>query len=83
MARDISRFRIPQRNQANYEEYEEQHYLPPEVAAYLEMSRRRPYLVRGIVAGALIALAGAWIIWESRQRRRTDSSALLDSFPSR
>ena len=85
MARDISRFRIPHRNQPEFkdlDEYAESHYLPPEVASYLEMSRRRPYLMRGILAGALIALAGVWIILEARQHRRTQSSRLTDALPS-
>lgn len=81
MARDLSRFRIPNRHQANYDEYSENHYLPPEVAAYLEMSRRRPYLMRGLLAGALIALAGVWIIWESRRRRHTETSRLSVALP--
>ena len=82
MARDISRFRIPHRNQPDFEEYVEDHYLPPEVASYLEMSRRRPYLMRGLLAGALIALAGVWIILEGRQRRRTQGMELGEAKPS-
>ena len=85
MARDISRFRVPHRNQPQFpdgEEYAERHYLPPEVASYLEMTRRRPYVMRGILAGALIALAGVWIILEARQHRRTQASRLTEALPS-
>jgi hypothetical protein len=82
MARDISRFRIPHRNQPDYEEYSEHQYLPPEVASYLRMSRRRPYMMRGILAGALLTLAGVWIILETRQRRRTQSLQLSHAFQS-
>ncbi|HUS18364.1 MAG TPA: hypothetical protein VMZ25_01825 [Terriglobales bacterium] len=80
MARDISRFRIPHRNRPDYDEYVENDYLPPEVVSYLEMSRRRPYLMRGLLAGALIGLAGVWIILESRRRRSTQSSRLTTAF---
>ena len=82
MARDLSRFRIPHRNPLDHEEYAEDHYLPPEVASYLEMSRRRPYVMRGILTGALVALVGVWLIFESRHRRRTQTSRLPSAVPS-
>jgi len=78
MARDLSRYRLAQPTETDSDRYEESHYLPPEVAAYLEMSRRRPYLVRGIIAGSLIALAGAWLIWDRRRR----PEAGVDAQPS-
>lgn len=82
MARDISRFRIPQRNQPNFEEYREDEALPREVAAYLERNRRRPYVMRGILAGSLIALAGLWIVLEARRKRRPMTTFLPTALPS-
>ena len=82
MARDLSRYRLAQPTETDYDRYEESHYLPPEVAAYLEMSRRRPYLVRGILAGSLLALAGIWMIWEHRRRRPSQTSRLLNVMPT-
>ena len=82
MARDLSRFRLAHRNDPETDLYEESHYLPPEVAAYLEMSRRRPYLVRGIIAGSFIALAGVWIIYETRRRRQPVTAGLPAIIPA-
>ncbi len=66
MARDLSRFQST--SLPHPDDYLES-YLPPEVAAYLERSRRRPYVMRGLLAGSLIALAGLWIVLEARRRR--------------
>lgn len=80
MARDLSRFRIPQRNQPDFEDqFAENDYLPPEVERYLRMVRRRPYVVRGIIAGALIAFGGVWLILETR--RRKPRTAALENLP--
>lgn len=77
MARDLSRFRIPQRNQPDFEDqYAENDYLPPEVERYLRMLRRRPYVIRGIIAGALIALGGVWLILETRRSKQPPTKAL-------
>lgn len=81
MARDLSRI-WNQPPQYSEPDYAESHYLPPEVAAYLEMTRSRPYLMRGILAGSLITLVGVWLILETRHRRRTDSSRLTDALPA-
>lgn len=72
MPRNLSQSRVPHSDRADYidsEEYAEANYLPPEVVRYLEMSHRRPYRMRGILAGALVALAGVWIILEARRRK--------------
>ncbi|MEO6120307.1 MAG: hypothetical protein ABIP12_06410 [Terriglobales bacterium] len=76
MARDLSRFRLAHRNEPENDQYEESHYLPPEVAAYLQRTRRRPYVMRGILAGSLIALAGLWVIYEVRRRRQPVTAGL-------
>jgi hypothetical protein len=79
MARDLNRYLQP--SQPPHDDYLES-YLPPEVAAYLERSRRRPYVMRGLLAGSLMALAGLWIILEARRRRHTEASRLPDVLPS-
>lgn len=77
MARDLSRFRIPQPDQPDFDvQFAASDYLPPEVESYLRMARRRPYVIRGIIAGALIALGGVWLILETRRRHRTPAAAL-------
>jgi len=77
MARDLSRFRIPQRNQPDFDDqFAENDYLPPEVENYLRRARQRPYVIRGIIAGALIALGGVWLILETRRRRQSPTAAL-------
>ena len=62
MPRDLSRFRIPHGNQPSFESaFEEDDYLPPEVARYLRRSRR-PDVLRGAVAGALAGLAAGFVM---------------------
>ena len=83
MARDFSRFRIPHHNQPDdHEEYAESVHLPPEVASYLRMSRRQPYVIRGIIAGSFVALAGTWLIFKTCKRGRTKAFRLPEPLPT-